>query len=1083
MDLEARPSANSDPRQDQDPARDEPCIEQAGKGSSAPSLQLGASRIAKRFKKLAASVLHDDETDFERSRRNRLGLFLRLSIPALIYFTFEDIRAHSYGTATVVAIAAFLQIITAVKLDRGSDRKQCNRWYLFSLCLIMSTSHLWDGQAFSMSLWLVSVLPMCAAFLEDTRSAFRYLLVATGIVLAAMFSSLVVETTQWIDNAPSHCLALRLGAMAFFGVPGLVSHSVSRNQIRLLSAQEQELSRIKKGLEAASTSKASFFANVSHEIRTPMNGVLGMTQTLLASNLTQRTRESVEVMHQCAQDLLKLLTQILDLSTLQISERDRSTTKNNLQDLFHASEQALRSSEPAKTPVFTLDAPASPIEIQADAAVLHQLIGALLDFAAQETRSQSVEVALRPGPSTSQNTSAQLFISYPSRSAWQSPEQALESQAHHLGELRSASVSLSIAEQLASMMGATLEINPSEEGAREQLALHFASEPSSPLSQEALPGSSLQERFSQWFRKSESTETSGLLTLMQALAAPGAIAFLVDALIKGYQIGSTVLGAGLTLLLLSRLVNRCTERARLASWIFIASTSVVAGSLNLCDGQIWSESLWLLPALPIAALFLLGNRAFALVFLACIAILLSVFWASSHYPLKSEYPDTFTYILLARLLFLQIFGGLSIIAAYASSRFSKNYAARRIEMHSALKDYERAHSEKSKFLTNMSHAIRTPMNGILGIAESLLDKELPPEQQDAMRTIHRCGGHLLSLLGDVFDLSTVKGKQESVTKIPMDLNQILHDVVHLFQAKAAMKSISLEYLGQDQELLVMGDPTRLMQVLSNLVGNALKFSDHGQVALALVRCSPLKQGGSSGYDLVIEVRDQGIGIAESRLEDLFTSFVQVSDSQEPDRGGTGLGLAISQRLIRAMGGKLDVESERGHGSTFRIQLWLAAAKELDLAKSDILARTQDPAPSQTRSEDSPLRRILVVDDNVINLKVAVACLHRFGFETQTATNGQDAIELCETTRYDAVLMDIRMPGIDGLEATRRIRSGNGASKHAPILALTADSYEEQKRLCLEAGMNDHLAKPFRAAKLEQSLNALWNKAPNQQDVA
>lgn len=1053
-------------------------ITQNGKNTNGTGL---VSTLKKQ--RFIARILHDDGTDFARTKRDRLDLFIRIAIPTLAFFSLSDLILGSYWSAGVIFTSLIFQVTAALKLRRGDKRESCARWFFASVVLVFATSHLWDGQAKSMSLWLVPVLPMCGAFLEGMRSALRCLFVATVIILFAMVTSTLIDTTQWIENTPDQSLALRFAGMIFFAVSGLLSRSVTHNQKHLLAEQELEVSRIKSEHDAAVKSKATFFANVSHEIRTPMNGILGMTEMLLASPLHSRVRESVGLMHNCAKDLLNLLNQILDLSALEMANRDRSARSVDLAKVIEKKVKGHRSSGRYPRLTFQLKHPSFITELRADTELLDKILDLTLNFAIQEAKSGVLELEFRERSEPSGEQGIELLLTYPTSRRSISAESSYESQAHHLDSLRTASVSVSIIAQFAHMMKGTLTVHNDASGSSEQLLLFL---PLNIVPEEALHslnqaatlkvpfGLRLATRVSDWFKESKRSEESKMLSIMQLLVLPGVTGFFIDSIRQDQERTVIIYSVSLSLLLFSAIVNFCSTRTRFASWTSVVAAMLLAGTLNVSDGQIWSESLWALPGVPVAALFLLGYRAFAGTLLVCVGLLIGVYWMSIHVPLVPEHEEFFFYLLAIRMLLLQIFGGLSVLAAYVSRNFSIRYKRKRRDMLLALKASEKAHSEKSKFLTNMSHEIRTPMNGILGLAESLLHGELAQDQHHAIQTIHRCGGHLLALLGDVFDLSQLQGGQDNVSRVEMNLDEVLRDVLYLFRSKANMKGIELVCVGNDSSLRVMGDPTRLMQILSNLVGNAIKFSDRGRVELALVSVEPKRRHSQNGYDVIIEVRDQGIGIAESRIEDLFCSYVQIEQSSGPSRGGTGLGLAISRRLVRAMGGELEVQSSAGSGSIFRISLWLGAA---DRFPSDLHVSTSVDVTSatvrSTASVESGQRSVLVVDDNPINLKVAVASLKRLGYHADTAINGEQAVSICQDTRYDAILMDVRMPGIDGMEATRLIRASQGACKHIPILALTADNYEEQKQLCFEAGMDAHLAKPYRAQELNESLQKLW----------
>lgn len=1026
------------------------------------------------LKRLVGRILQDDGTDDERTQRDRLALYLILGVPVVALFLVHDIILGSYISAGIISLSLGLLIASIWMLWRNTDLVTPTRLFMLAVCWILGTSHFWDGQYASMSLWLIPVIPMCAAFIQGVRAAFVYLLVTVGILVIAMFSSLHVETTQWIENTEIHCLFLRMAGMVFFGASGLLSRHVTQNQRRLLGEQQTEVERVKSEHDAAAASKSLFFANFSHEIRTPMNGILGMTQHLLGQALPHKVRESVGLMHSCAEELLGLLNQILDLSALEVHQRDKELLPLSLRQATTECAETLTKGGKTKAVEFDKESD-DELSVIADDEVLSKTLTSILEYAASQAIEGRVQVRFLKSAQSSGESYVEALFGYRTEASDQDLEDKDPGSLHGEHKSVTAGVALSIAEQLAKLMDATLHIQPPTQDGQACIKLRFSGQSTSHL-QLTSPTSYAHTlhtalswsvaKIKDFVKDSSRCDRSKVLAGIHLVIAPATLGYSIYAYAQGYRLGFILHAVAVPLFLASAWINYKNRHTPLAAWLTVAGAFSVVALQNFADGQIRSESLWLLPLLPVGTLFILSHRAFIGIFIACSVFLIGVFLGSQQIQLPQEYQESFSYLLMMRLVSLQLFAGMCILAVYASERLSERYTKRRVAMLKALKNSERAHEEKSIFLTNMSHEIRTPMNGILGLTESLIDQDLPHNQQQAIQTIHRCGGHLLALLGDVFDTSELHGGKQGISKIPMCLHEVVNDVVFLFDAKAKLKGVRLHASGAGEQLQVMGDRTRLMQVLSNLVGNAVKFSDQGSVEVALLEAIATPRGQKPGYQVVLEVRDQGIGIAESRLELLFHSFVQVDATHGEDRGGTGLGLAISRRLIRAMGGELKVESTQGAGSVFRVELWLESAAP-SVSPPVIPVRV----PEKTKTPKS--REILVVDDNAINLRVAVASLQRLGYQAYTAPGGEAAIELARQRHFDAILMDVRMPGIDGLQATRAIRESAGPCKEVPIMALTAESYETQIQLCLESGMNGHLAKPFRSEDLQERLAELW----------
>jgi CheY-like chemotaxis protein len=363
---------------------------------------------------------------------------------------------------------------------------------------------------------------------------------------------------------------------------------------------------------------------------------------------------------------------------------------------------------------------------------------------------------------------------------------------------------------------------------------------------------------------------------------------------------------------------------------------------------------------------------------------------------------------------------------------------------------------KSRFLATMSHEVRTPLHGILGLARLLRQdgtSATPADRDRRLQTLERTGEHLLGLINDVLDYSRIEGRHLQLQPQPFDLRALVAEVAELCQVSAAEKGLAL---ATEQDLPrpcpVHGDPARVRQVLVNLIGNAVKFTPHGRIILHCRR-------DAAGL-ATIRVIDSGPGVPDADRERIFNPFEQLDGSFARRHGGTGLGLAISRELARAMGGDLVCVAGTAHGAAFQLTLPLPTA---------VAAPSVTPA---TAADQRPLSgRVLLAEDNPVNAIVAESTLQRLGLEVVTVADGEQAAEQAATRRYDLVLMDCQMPGIDGFEATARIRRhererGGG---RLPIIALTANALQGDRERSLAAGMDEHLAKPFREAELRAVL--------------
>lgn len=381
---------------------------------------------------------------------------------------------------------------------------------------------------------------------------------------------------------------------------------------------------------------------------------------------------------------------------------------------------------------------------------------------------------------------------------------------------------------------------------------------------------------------------------------------------------------------------------------------------------------------------------------------------------------------------------------------------------------EAANRAKSAFLANMSHELRTPMNHIIGMTMLAQRRATDQKQIDQLGKVDVASKHLLGLINDILDLSKIEAERLKLEHVNFTLGQLTENLNELLDQRACEKGLSFKT--EMPETLagrtLQGDPLRLSQILINLAGNAIKFTEAGHVSVR----AKILEDASDAYVVQFEVEDSGIGISIEDQKRLFSAFEQADSSMTRKYGGTGLGLAISKRLVHMMGGKIGINSTPGQGSTF----WFTVRLDKEAAVPSA------PLPSNTLSASQRIRadhrgmRILVSEDEPVNMQLIRDLLEQVGLRSDPAVDGYEAVVLAQEYHYDLILMDLQMPILNGLDATRAIRA-DSMNVETPIVAVTANAFEEDRRMCLDVGMNDHVGKPILPEQLYEAILLWLNK--------
>lgn len=492
----------------------------------------------------------------------------------------------------------------------------------------------------------------------------------------------------------------------------------------------------------------------------------------------------------------------------------------------------------------------------------------------------------------------------------------------------------------------------------------------------------------------------------------------------------------------------------LSSWLFSFCSLGVVASSGMLDGQLYGGALFLLPVPTTAAAFLLGRKGVVVVGGLSILVVFASWWAFHHMPIPKLYPDSYGDRIVFRVAVLGMLSGMSFIATRSANESQDKIKAKSQAVLAAKHEAEDAKRTKQVFLANMSHEIRTPLHGILGLSAQLERPGRCPKDASAITTMRESAQELLKLLNDVLDLSKLEAGKVKLRQDAFCLNDLLSSLAQSYAPKIEQGAGRWEFVPLSQDVWLSGDRTRLHQVLDNLLDNAVEHAKAQRVSL---ECD-VQQISATETEIDLIVEDDGAGIEPELLERLqkrFSSKVALDQASGIDDEKLGLGFLLCDYLLRMMGGTIVLRSEPGAGTRFHVSVKMARA-QAQIRKSEAQVHLAG-------------RKVLVVDDSLINQRIAKTHLRKLDITVDLASSGSEAIVKCRRKRYDLVMLDLRMAGLDGVETAKALRTIEGYDT-VPMVASTADIDEEWERRCKDVGINEYLIKPFHPDSLRACLS-------------
>lgn len=984
-------------------------------------------------------------SDDRVAARSRLALALRVLGVVMGFSCIASMAGGQWPISLLLGLTTLLMGGLIVRLDRGACPRALSKIMLIAVTVLFTLAPIWDGELYSISLYLVPILPLLGLFVLGRRVGVICAFVALAVTIGVpAYFGVEVRDAPFL-NQTEVWLPARLIALGLTTCFGVLSAALSERHVYRIERSRRELKMQVERVYQARLAKKEFLATMSHEIRTPMNGVLGMTQLLARSKSLSNPRLAGN-MHRWAEQLLALLNRVLELAKIDSPNFDNAGEEVELAAFLERFVETRRVQARSKgiELAFKLDLESCAVSIAP--THLERALDLLLDNALEHSNATRLELGVRQDPDRPEGLV--LTLSDDGQGLHDRLREQVQDvlhRGHHLIEGKGDGSGLGIvaAHRLLVALGAQLDLED-KPGCAWAIWI-----PSSSSQQDQISAEPVDDPVDLQVKARQTK-----LSVYIALAFVSGLAYLVQSILTdrpwGTFVGAVVISAEVTAFVL----NRYPKHSRLASWVFLSAVWFECVVMSCADGQLHSATLWLIPTCPLMAATLLGMRASLYSGIASALGIVGVCAVARFVTFQSEFAGAPEQLAVFRVVLLLLFASLALVADKISRNLATALTAQHKELTLGQKDAEAADEETTRFLDAMSRKIGEPMREILSAARMLGNNHVSKKDRQMLDTIKRSGRHLLVLMNETMEISRADSSIVELQDQSFCLNELVADVERLFSPKAELSGLTLETVVPKERIEVVADVTKLLQILCNLVGNAVKFSHRGTISVVLEAPSQPSVEGLPGRMVSLSVQDQGVGISEAEQLKIFEDYVQLGASYSKSaEGGTGLGLSICSKLAKLMGGSIELHSEVGQGARFTLNVWLPDALDLD-SSTPALSTTIDAA-------------VLIVDDNAINRRVAQASLEALGVAVVLAESGAAALGLARQQHFELVLMDLQMPGLSGFETIARLQEMPQGPRH--IVALSAD-YSEQDLDELKAlGIQDRLAKPMPQAQLEEIL--------------